>query len=349
MRRASTAMSRTKARTSGTIARRGPTSSTSCAGKCSTATTSPRMAPAASTSAQPTRSSSKNSPSPSRTAARSTASVAPTSDSAAVASSMPSKATSGRPWCVRSARTRSARALPSRRAACSASPTARASAPIRLGSSFSSPRRPKTPTMRPALASVGGVAVGHVGVAGVLGFGLELILVVGDDVDRDAALGAGAHQRAQRLRDPAVATDDLAPIVLDDDQFDDGAPLGVDRLDQHLVGVRDELAGEEAEQVEGALLRDHRVGRLARAAVGSVGPLAPMTIAGGGRTVAFARRATTAWPFVLRLDVVAGRLVGTDPPRAQRRAPFLFRARLVVTEEAELVVERAHVSRPWPS
>jgi hypothetical protein len=70
---------------------------------------------------------------------------------------MPSNATSGRFWCRRSERTRSVRDVPSVSAARTTMPASSASSPMRLAASFSSPRSPNTPAIRPAFASLDGV------------------------------------------------------------------------------------------------------------------------------------------------------------------------------------------------
>src|SRR5215218_9854006 len=64
-----------------------------------------------------------------------------------------------------------------------------------------------------------------------------------DDLERDRLSLAGGHdleQRAQRLRDAAVAADDLAHIALGDVELDHTTLRVIDNLDLDGVGLVDE-------------------------------------------------------------------------------------------------------------
>ena len=125
--------------------------------------------------------------------------------------------------------------------------------PACVGSHFSSPRRPKTPAIRPTANSSVAVVV----LAAVRSlFGIE-------NVHGDASLGGGAHDRAQRLGHAAVPSDDFAEILGIDDQLD--YRLGVlvnEKLDRNALRFDHQLAGEKAQELGSPAVPRPRIARV---------------------------------------------------------------------------------------
>ena len=74
-----------------------------------------------------------------------------------------------------------------------------------------------------------------------------------DDVDEDTPFGARAHERPQRLRDPAALADHAAKITLLDLEFDHRELLVLESDDPNGVRGVDEALGEKLEELTRAL------------------------------------------------------------------------------------------------
>jgi hypothetical protein len=150
---------------------------------------------------------------------------------------------------------------------------------------------------------------------------IRVILIDIDDIDDDAALRAGPHERAQRLRDSSPAPDDLAQIIGVDLELDNWAAIAFALPYDDVLGIRDELLGQKLEQPSRSGLRRYRIGRLTRRAF--------------ARNEALAAARITAWPrgpFIFRLDLVDDGFAGRDLSRTQRGAPLIILRNLVVSE-----------------
>src|SRR3954471_18833607 len=230
---ASTSTSRTASRTSGTRNRSSsPAPATSSASQdgsgTSRATTPSSRSP--STTRQPTRSSAHHSSSSSAGAtSRGTSRSRPRSAAAASRVSTPSRRTMGRS-SVPARRTIGASRSPARTTTPSAS-----SAP-RAWCTWKEPSRPcGRPTRPPASQSSAGPATSV------------------DDVDEHAAVLLDRRRlddRAQSVRGPPAAADDLAVVVLPHGKLeDDRAVVLLELLDGHGVGLVDERPREVLEQL----------------------------------------------------------------------------------------------------
>ena len=136
---------------------------------------------------------------------------APTSRCASFARFEALEAHSRRPLCGRTDATRTSRGAPSISQR-SAAPSTNAVRPGRIGSHFTSPRRPNRPAIRPTGDVIRRLGVAFIPTGGF--FGIE-------DVHLHAAFGGRAHERAQCLSDAPAAADDLTEILGIDDQLDD--------------------------------------------------------------------------------------------------------------------------------
>jgi len=114
--------------------------------------------------------------------------------------------------------------------------------PACVGSHFNSPRRPKTPAIRPTANSSVAVAVVVLAAARSF-FGIQ-------NIHGNAPLGGRANDRAQRLSNAAVAPDNFAEIFGIDDQLNHRLGVFVNKqLDGNAVGLNHQLAREEAQQL----------------------------------------------------------------------------------------------------
>src|SRR5262249_26795204 len=65
-----------------------------------------------------------------------------------------------------------------------------------------------------------------------------------------AARRGGAHDGTERARDPALAADHLADVVLRDMQLDDRVAVALDLLDAHRVRLVDEAARQVLDDLD---------------------------------------------------------------------------------------------------
>jgi hypothetical protein len=187
---------------------RPPTTSMSLDGKCSTRSTSPYRVPSVPCTEHPTRSASRYSSGATSRLARGAYKTAPANASAALTSSTPSNRTSRRPRCGRNVTMRTTElSLPRRQH--SSAPTEKTMRPACVGSHFNSPRRPKTPAIRPTANSSVAVVALHA----------RCSLFAIENVYRDTSFSGRTNDGAQRLCHAAVAADDFTQIFRIDDQL----------------------------------------------------------------------------------------------------------------------------------